>query len=100
MPGASPGAHQISSTNAFVSLLFLQVSFYRGEIPNHLPEDVVKKRKGNDSQWLATLPLRLPVSVDIFRNSQIIAQWVSCIYFRNNFVSVEGFELGQHLHSG
>lgn len=60
----------------------------------------MKKRKGNDSQWLATLPLRLPVSVDIFRNSQIIAQ---CIYFKTNFVScvlVEGFELGQHLHSG
>ncbi|KAG7523252.1 p53-induced death domain-containing protein 1-like [Solea senegalensis] len=37
-----------------------QVSFYRGEIPSHLPEEVVRKRKGNDSQWLATLPLRLP----------------------------------------
>ncbi|XP_031712483.1 p53-induced death domain-containing protein 1 [Anarrhichthys ocellatus] len=36
-----------------------QVSFYRGEFPN-LPEEVVKKRKGPDSQWLATLPLRLP----------------------------------------
>ncbi|KAM9377782.1 p53-induced death domain-containing protein 1 isoform 2-T2 [Pholidichthys leucotaenia] len=37
-----------------------QVSFYRGEIPSVLPEEVVKKRKGLDSQWLATLPLRLP----------------------------------------
>ncbi|XP_037539625.1 p53-induced death domain-containing protein 1 [Nematolebias whitei] len=37
-----------------------QVSFYRGEIPSSLPEEVVRKRKGLDSQWLATLPLRLP----------------------------------------
>ncbi|XP_019933990.2 p53-induced death domain-containing protein 1 [Paralichthys olivaceus] len=37
-----------------------QVSFYRGDIPNHLPEEVARKRKGEDSQWLATLPLRLP----------------------------------------
>uniref|UniRef100_A0A3Q3VLI3 Uncharacterized protein n=1 Tax=Mola mola TaxID=94237 RepID=A0A3Q3VLI3_MOLML len=38
-----------------------QVSFYRGEIPNDLPEEVARKRKGHDNQWLATLPLRLPV---------------------------------------
>lgn len=44
----------------FVRLL--QVSFYRGEIPKNLPEEVARKRKGDDSQWLATLPLRLPVS--------------------------------------
>ncbi|XP_031138436.1 p53-induced death domain-containing protein 1 [Sander lucioperca] len=37
-----------------------QVSFYRGEIPSNLPEEVARKRKGPDSQWLATLPLRLP----------------------------------------
>ncbi|XP_061531977.1 p53-induced death domain-containing protein 1 [Phycodurus eques] len=37
-----------------------EVSFYRGEIPSGLPEEVVRKRKGHDSQWLATLPLRLP----------------------------------------
>ncbi|XP_042267103.1 p53-induced death domain-containing protein 1 [Thunnus maccoyii] len=37
-----------------------QVSFYRGEIPSNLPEEVARKRKGHDSQWLATLPLRLP----------------------------------------
>ncbi|XP_074488859.1 p53-induced death domain-containing protein 1 [Sebastes fasciatus] len=37
-----------------------QVSFYRGEIPSNLPEEVSRKRKGADSQWLATLPLRLP----------------------------------------
>uniref|UniRef100_A0A3Q3RQV5 P53-induced death domain protein 1 n=1 Tax=Mastacembelus armatus TaxID=205130 RepID=A0A3Q3RQV5_9TELE len=37
-----------------------QVSFYRGEIPSNLPEEVAKKRKGHDSQWLATLPLKLP----------------------------------------
>ncbi|XP_077424683.1 p53-induced death domain-containing protein 1 [Vanacampus margaritifer] len=37
-----------------------EVSFYRGKIPSGLPEEVVRKRKGHDSQWLATLPLRLP----------------------------------------
>ncbi|XP_033941633.1 p53-induced death domain-containing protein 1 [Pseudochaenichthys georgianus] len=37
-----------------------QVSFYRGEIPSNLPEEVARKRKGSDSQWLSTLPLRLP----------------------------------------
>ncbi|XP_070686732.1 p53-induced death domain-containing protein 1 [Pempheris klunzingeri] len=37
-----------------------QVSFYRGDIPNNLPEEVARKRKGHDSQWLATFPLRLP----------------------------------------
>ncbi|XP_042351928.1 p53-induced death domain-containing protein 1 [Plectropomus leopardus] len=37
-----------------------QVSFYRGEIPSDLPQEVARKRKGLDSQWLATLPLRLP----------------------------------------
>ncbi|XP_077939483.1 p53-induced death domain-containing protein 1 isoform X1 [Gasterosteus aculeatus] len=37
-----------------------QVSFYRGECPSSLPEEVARKRKGPDSQWLATLPLRLP----------------------------------------
>ncbi|KAK6309401.1 hypothetical protein J4Q44_G00208640 [Coregonus suidteri] len=37
-----------------------QVSFYRGEVPSDLPKEVARKRKGHDSQWLATLPLRLP----------------------------------------
>ncbi|XP_076863140.1 LOW QUALITY PROTEIN: p53-induced death domain-containing protein 1 [Brachyhypopomus gauderio] len=37
-----------------------QVSFYRGEVPSDLPEEVARKRKGHDSQWMATLPLRLP----------------------------------------
>ncbi|XP_034032246.1 p53-induced death domain-containing protein 1 [Thalassophryne amazonica] len=37
-----------------------QVSFYRGEIPSNLPPEVARKRKGLDSQWFATLPLRLP----------------------------------------
>ncbi|XP_057185674.1 p53-induced death domain-containing protein 1 isoform X4 [Triplophysa rosa] len=36
-----------------------QVSFYRGEVPDDLPEEVACKRKGHDNQWLATLPLRL-----------------------------------------
>uniref|UniRef100_A0A671KUQ7 P53-induced death domain-containing protein 1-like n=1 Tax=Sinocyclocheilus anshuiensis TaxID=1608454 RepID=A0A671KUQ7_9TELE len=38
-----------------------QVSFYRGEVPNDLPEEVASKRKGHDNQWMATLPLRIPV---------------------------------------
>uniref|UniRef100_K7FNZ2 P53-induced death domain protein 1 n=1 Tax=Pelodiscus sinensis TaxID=13735 RepID=K7FNZ2_PELSI len=37
-----------------------QVSFYRGEVPDHVPEDATKKRKGPDSHWLATLPIKLP----------------------------------------
>ncbi|KAG5273768.1 hypothetical protein AALO_G00155270 [Alosa alosa] len=37
-----------------------QVSFYRGEVPSDLPVEVLKKRKGHDSQWMATLPIRLP----------------------------------------
>ncbi|KAJ8002467.1 hypothetical protein DPEC_G00159220 [Dallia pectoralis] len=39
-----------------------QVSFYRGEVPTDLPEELARKRKGHDSQWLATLPLKLPGS--------------------------------------
>ncbi|KAL0968859.1 hypothetical protein UPYG_G00272810 [Umbra pygmaea] len=39
-----------------------QVSFYRGEVPSDLPEELARKRKGHDSQWLATLPLKLPGS--------------------------------------
>ncbi|XP_043915704.1 p53-induced death domain-containing protein 1 [Protopterus annectens] len=37
-----------------------QVSFYRGAIPEGVPEDAVKRRKGPDSQWMATLLLKLP----------------------------------------
>ncbi|KAL2093778.1 hypothetical protein ACEWY4_011090 [Coilia grayii] len=37
-----------------------QVSFYRGEVPTDLPVEVLKKRKGHDTQWMATLPIRLP----------------------------------------
>lgn len=40
-----------------------QVSFYRGDIPEDLPEEVARKRKGLDSQWLATLPLKLPAII-------------------------------------
>lgn len=38
------------------------MSFYRGEVPSDLPEEVARKRKGHENQWLATLPLKLPVS--------------------------------------
>ncbi|KAM8860984.1 p53-induced death domain-containing protein 1 isoform 2-T2 [Synchiropus picturatus] len=37
-----------------------QVSFYRGEMPEDLPEEVSRTRRGPDNQWLATLPLKLP----------------------------------------
>ncbi|XP_048828434.1 p53-induced death domain-containing protein 1 isoform X2 [Brienomyrus brachyistius] len=37
-----------------------QVSFYRGEMPSDVPQEVAQKRRGPNSQWLATLPLRLP----------------------------------------
>ncbi|NXJ61851.1 PIDD1 protein, partial [Rostratula benghalensis] len=37
-----------------------QVSFYRGAIPESIPEDASRRRKGPDSLWLATLPIKLP----------------------------------------
>ncbi|KAJ7344329.1 hypothetical protein JRQ81_000279 [Phrynocephalus forsythii] len=37
-----------------------QVSFYRGALPESIPEEVTKRRKGPDSHWLATLPIKLP----------------------------------------
>ncbi|NWS22896.1 PIDD1 protein, partial [Pachyramphus minor] len=37
-----------------------QVSFYRGAVPENIPEDASRRRKGADSLWLATLPIKLP----------------------------------------
>ncbi|NWR66100.1 PIDD1 protein, partial [Bucorvus abyssinicus] len=37
-----------------------QVSFYRGAIPESVPEDASRRRRGPDSLWLATLPIKLP----------------------------------------
>ncbi|XP_068022730.1 p53-induced death domain-containing protein 1 isoform X2 [Melanerpes formicivorus] len=38
-----------------------QVSFYRGEVPKSIPEDASRRRRrGPDSLWLATLPIKLP----------------------------------------
>ncbi|NXL37839.1 PIDD1 protein, partial [Glaucidium brasilianum] len=38
-----------------------QVSFYRGAVPESVPEDARRRRrKGPDSLWLATLPIKLP----------------------------------------
>lgn len=37
-----------------------QVSFYRGSVPEGLPEEVTKHRKGSRSDWMATLPIKLP----------------------------------------
>lgn len=45
-----------------VCFLFVKVSFYRGAVPESIPEDASRRRKGPDSLWLATLPIKLPVS--------------------------------------
>ncbi|XP_073460922.1 p53-induced death domain-containing protein 1 isoform X2 [Aquarana catesbeiana] len=37
-----------------------QVSFYRGSVPDAVPEEAHKHRKGTKSDWMATLPIRLP----------------------------------------
>ncbi|XP_044540849.1 p53-induced death domain-containing protein 1 [Gracilinanus agilis] len=37
-----------------------QVSFYRGAVPDAVPEEAVRRRKGPDALWLATLPIKLP----------------------------------------
>ncbi|XP_053576187.1 p53-induced death domain-containing protein 1 [Bombina bombina] len=37
-----------------------QVSFYRGPVPEGLPEEVRTHRRGPDSDWMATLPIKLP----------------------------------------
>uniref|UniRef100_A0ACB8G465 Uncharacterized protein n=1 Tax=Sphaerodactylus townsendi TaxID=933632 RepID=A0ACB8G465_9SAUR len=37
-----------------------QVSFYRGAVPENIPEEATKKRKDPNSHWLATLPIKLP----------------------------------------
>ncbi|XP_070621451.1 p53-induced death domain-containing protein 1 [Erythrolamprus reginae] len=37
-----------------------QVSFYRGDVPENIPDEITRRRKGPDSHWLATLPIKLP----------------------------------------
>ncbi|XP_018421163.1 PREDICTED: p53-induced death domain-containing protein 1 [Nanorana parkeri] len=37
-----------------------QVSFYRGSVPEVVPKEATKHRKGTNSDWMATLPIRLP----------------------------------------
>ncbi|KAM9301756.1 p53-induced death domain-containing protein 1 [Gastrophryne carolinensis] len=37
-----------------------QVSFYRGSVPEAIPEEATKNRKGGNSDWMATLPIKLP----------------------------------------
>ncbi|XP_074086848.1 p53-induced death domain-containing protein 1 [Macrotis lagotis] len=37
-----------------------QVSFYRGALPEAVPEEAARRRKGPDALWLATLPIKLP----------------------------------------
>jgi len=38
------------------------VSFYRGAVPEEVPEEAeaARQRKGTDSLWMATLPIKLP----------------------------------------
>uniref|UniRef100_A0A8C0I8D2 Netrin receptor UNC5 n=1 Tax=Bubo bubo TaxID=30461 RepID=A0A8C0I8D2_BUBBB len=38
----------------------IYVSFYRGAVPESISEDARRRRKGPDSLWLATLPIKLP----------------------------------------
>uniref|UniRef100_A0A8C6YPL1 Netrin receptor UNC5 n=1 Tax=Nothoprocta perdicaria TaxID=30464 RepID=A0A8C6YPL1_NOTPE len=38
----------------------IYVSFYRGAVPESVPEEASRRRKGPDSLWLATLPIKLP----------------------------------------
>lgn len=56
---AWPLCLNLSLTTCF---LFAKVSFYRGAVPESIPEDASRRRKGPDSLWLATLPIKLPVS--------------------------------------
>ncbi|XP_004441098.1 PREDICTED: p53-induced death domain-containing protein 1 [Ceratotherium simum simum] len=39
-----------------------QVSFYRGAVPEEVPEEAeaARRRKGADALWMATLPIKLP----------------------------------------
>nr|XP_031304130.1 p53-induced death domain-containing protein 1 isoform X5 [Camelus dromedarius] len=39
-----------------------QVSFYRGEVPEEVPEEAeaARQKKGMDTLWMATLPIKLP----------------------------------------
>ncbi|XP_059788370.1 p53-induced death domain-containing protein 1 isoform X5 [Balaenoptera ricei] len=39
-----------------------QVSFYRGEVPEEVPEEAgaARQKRGADAPWMATLPIKLP----------------------------------------
>ncbi|XP_053304591.1 p53-induced death domain-containing protein 1 [Spea bombifrons] len=43
-----------------------QVSFYRGSVPEGLPDEATKRRKGSHSEWMATLPLKLPKLKELY----------------------------------
>lgn len=58
-----PTVLNLSLTACF---LFAKVSFYRGAIPESIPEDASRRRRGPDPLWLATLPIKLPVSSFVF----------------------------------
>ncbi|XP_041130959.1 p53-induced death domain-containing protein 1 [Polyodon spathula] len=59
-----------SSSDRSVQPVRGQVSFYRGAMPDSLPEEAAKKRKGPDSQWLTTLPLQLPMLRSVIEGGQ------------------------------
>ncbi|KAK6472912.1 p53-induced death domain-containing protein 1 [Huso huso] len=59
-----------SSSDRSVQPVRGQVSFYRGAMPESLPEEAAKKRKGPDSQWLTTLPLQLPMLRSVTEGGQ------------------------------
>ncbi|KAM5138505.1 p53-induced death domain-containing protein 1 isoform 1-T2 [Mantella aurantiaca] len=54
-----------------------QVSFYRGSVPEAVPEEVTKQRKGTHSDWMATLPIRLPKIKILNRENE--RQRTSCL---------------------
>lgn len=57
-PAAQAEARTLSPTSSQP-----QVSFYRGAAPEEVPEEAeaARHRKGTDSPWMATLPIKLPV---------------------------------------
>lgn len=59
-PGCLPGPPGGRGTEP---CLLPQVSFYRGAVPEEVPEEAeaARQRKGADALWMATLPIKLPV---------------------------------------
>ncbi|XP_063294061.1 p53-induced death domain-containing protein 1 [Pelobates fuscus] len=50
----------VTSSDRENSVVKGQVSFYRGSVPEALAEEITKHRKGPESEWMASLPIKLP----------------------------------------